>query len=89
MLLYLLIHIKRFFHTPPLLQLAGRIIRSHSSHRRLQQRKIIQKNSQLNPLTLRKIVNCFSDPHIGCIVGETRIAVNEKDSARSGEAGFY
>lgn len=47
MLLYLLIHIKRFFHTPPLLQLAGKIIRSHSSHRRLQQRKIIQKNSEL------------------------------------------
>lgn len=46
-------------------------------------------NTILNPDALIEIVHCFSDHRIGCVAGEKRIQVKEKDSASSGGEGFY
>lgn len=46
-------------------------------------------NTMLNPGALKELVKFFSDPRIGCVAGEKRIAIREKDNASSGGEGFY
>lgn len=46
-------------------------------------------NTMLNTGAIREIVACFSDPKTGCVAGEKRIEVKDKDNAASGGEGFY
>lgn len=46
-------------------------------------------NAMLNSEALLEIVQCFADPRVGCVAGEKRIFVKEKDNASSGGEGFY
>ncbi|MCI1683432.1 MAG: glycosyltransferase family 2 protein [Bacteroides sp.] len=46
-------------------------------------------NTFLNKESLRKIVYAFSDPQVGCVAGEKRIAVKDKDNAAAGGEGLY
>jgi cellulose synthase/poly-beta-1,6-N-acetylglucosamine synthase-like glycosyltransferase len=46
-------------------------------------------NTMLNKEAVREIVNAFSDPKVGCVAGEKRIASKSKDSASSGGEGIY
>ena len=46
-------------------------------------------NTILNSQALMEIVHQFSNPQTGCVAGEKRIAVQEKDTASSGGEGFY
>lgn len=46
-------------------------------------------NTMLNTDAIREIITCFSDPKIGCVAGEKRIEVKDKDNAASGGEGFY
>lgn len=46
-------------------------------------------NTLINPEALKEIVKAFTDPQTGCVAGEKRIAVKEKDSASSGGEGAY
>jgi len=46
-------------------------------------------NTLINPQALKEIVKAFTDPGIGCVAGEKRIAVQEKDTASSGGEGAY
>ena len=41
-------------------------------------------NTHLNRKALREIVHAFTDPKVGCVAGEKRIAVQSKDNAASG-----
>lgn len=41
-------------------------------------------NTHLNREALREIVHAFTDPKVGCVAGEKRIAVQSKDNAASG-----
>ncbi|MDD3108936.1 MAG: glycosyltransferase family 2 protein, partial [Alistipes sp.] len=46
-------------------------------------------NTMLNPEAIREIVRQFSLPEVGCVAGEKRIAVQERDNAASGGEGLY
>lgn len=46
-------------------------------------------NTRLNREALRKIVQVFESPKVGCVAGEKRIAVQTKDNAASGGEGIY
>lgn len=46
-------------------------------------------NTMLNAQALKEIVKPFENPGIGCVAGEKRIAMQEKDNATSGGEGFY
>lgn len=46
-------------------------------------------NTLVNPTALKEIVKAFTDPQTGCVAGEKRIAVKEKDTASSGGEGAY
>ena len=46
-------------------------------------------NTLINREAVKEIVKAFSDPQTGCVAGEKRIAVKEKDTASSGGEGAY
>ncbi len=46
-------------------------------------------NTMLNKEAVTEIVQSFSDPNVGCVAGEKRIASKNKDSASSGGEGIY
>ena len=46
-------------------------------------------NTHLNRKALREIVHAFTDPKVGCVAGEKRIAVQNKDNATSGGEGLF
>lgn len=46
-------------------------------------------NTMLNPEAIREIVNAFADPKVGCVAGEKRIELKDRDNAASGGEGFY
>lgn len=46
-------------------------------------------NTMLNADSIREIILPFSDPKVGCVAGEKRIAMKDKDNASSGGEGFY
>ncbi|MBQ8673122.1 MAG: glycosyltransferase family 2 protein [Bacteroides sp.] len=46
-------------------------------------------NTDLNSQALREIVHAFMDPKVGCVAGEKRIAMQEKDNAAGGGEGLY
>lgn len=46
-------------------------------------------NTMLNPQALREIIAPFANPRVGCVAGEKRIFVRDKDNASSGGEGFY
>ena len=46
-------------------------------------------NTHLNREALREIVHAFTNPQVGCVAGEKRIAVQTKDNAASGGEGLY
>lgn len=46
-------------------------------------------NTYLNREALREIVHAFANPHVGCVAGEKRIAVQVKDNAASSGEGLY
>lgn len=46
-------------------------------------------NTMLNREAIREIVRCFSDPTVGCVAGEKRIAVRRLDGAAAGGEGLY
>ena len=45
--------------------------------------------TMLNREAIREIVRAFEDPKVGCVAGEKRIAVQEKDGAAAGGEGIY
>lgn len=46
-------------------------------------------NSMINKEAFLEIVRCFSNPKVGCVAGEKRIAVQQKDGAAAGGEGIY
>lgn len=46
-------------------------------------------NTMLNKEAIHEIIKEFSDPRVGCVAGEKRIAVDNKDQAAAGGEGFY
>lgn len=46
-------------------------------------------NTMLNKEAVQEIVKAFSDPNVGCVAGEKRIATKDKDNASSGGEGIY
>ena len=46
-------------------------------------------NTNLNTEALIEIANAFTNPKVGCVAGEKRIIVKEKDNAASGGEGIY
>ncbi len=46
-------------------------------------------NTMLNPEAISEIVLQFVDPKVGCVAGEKRIAIQQKDNAASGGEGLY
>lgn len=46
-------------------------------------------NTMLNREAIREIIVPFADPNVGCVAGEKRILVRDKDTASSGGEGFY
>lgn len=46
-------------------------------------------NTMLGKESIRRIVNLFSDPKVGCVSGEKRIFGKEKDSAAGAGEGLY
>lgn len=46
-------------------------------------------NTMINREAIREIVRCLSNPNVGCVAGEKRIAVNESDGAAAGGEGIY
>ncbi|MDO4163427.1 MAG: glycosyltransferase family 2 protein [Bacteroides sp.] len=46
-------------------------------------------NTHINKEALREIMTAFSDPKVGCVAGEKRIAVQDKDNAAGGGEGIY
>lgn len=46
-------------------------------------------NTMLNKEAIREIVLAFTDPKVGCVAGEKRIAVQSKDGAAAGGEGIY
>lgn len=46
-------------------------------------------NTMINKEAFLEIVRCFSNPKVGCVAGEKRIAVQQKDGAAAGGEGIY
>ncbi|WP_298652993.1 glycosyltransferase family 2 protein [uncultured Proteiniphilum sp.] len=46
-------------------------------------------NTLINKEAVKEIVKAFTDPRTGCVAGEKRISVKEKDTASSGGEGAY
>lgn len=46
-------------------------------------------NTLINKEAVKEIVKQFTDPNTGCVAGEKRISVKEKDTAPSGGEGAY
>lgn len=46
-------------------------------------------NTMINAGAVKEIVACFDNPRVGCVAGEKRIAVQEKDAAAAGGEGLY
>lgn len=46
-------------------------------------------NTMVNSSAIREIVSCYSNPKVGCVAGEKRIAVKQKDVASSSGEGIY
>lgn len=46
-------------------------------------------NTMLNREAIKEIIRPFSNPQVGCVAGEKRIAMKEADNASSGGEGFY
>ncbi len=46
-------------------------------------------NTDLNSQAIKEIIKAFSDPRVGCVAGEKRIAVKTKDGAAAGGEGLY
>lgn len=46
-------------------------------------------NTMINKEAILEIVRCFSNPEVGCVAGEKRIAVQQKDGAAAGGEGIY
>ena len=46
-------------------------------------------NTILNENAIYEIAQCFADPKVGCVAGEKRIIVKDKDGASSGGEGLY
>ena len=46
-------------------------------------------NTLINKESIKEIVKAFTDPRTGCVAGEKRIAVKDKDTASSGGEGAY
>lgn len=46
-------------------------------------------NTMINRESIREIVSCFQDNKVGCVAGEKRIAMKEKDNAAGGGEGLY
>lgn len=46
-------------------------------------------NTMINRESIRKIVACLENPKVGCVAGEKRIAIKEKDNAAGGGEGLY
>lgn len=46
-------------------------------------------NTMLNSEALYEIIQPFANPKVGCVAGEKRIAIRDKDNASSGGEGFY
>ena len=46
-------------------------------------------NTMLNQEAIREILTPFSDPVVGCVAGEKRIVVEDKDNAAAGGESFY
>lgn len=46
-------------------------------------------NTMINTEAIYEIARCFEDPKVGCVAGEKRIAVLDKDGAASGGEGLY
>lgn len=46
-------------------------------------------NTMINREAFLEIVKCFSNPKVGCVAGEKRIAVQQKDGAAAGGEGIY
>lgn len=46
-------------------------------------------NTMLNKEAIREIVLAFMNPKVGCVAGEKRIAIQDKDNAASGGEGIY
>ncbi len=46
-------------------------------------------NTMVNREAIREIVLAFCNPKVGCVAGEKRIAVQEKDGAAAGGEGIY
>lgn len=46
-------------------------------------------NTMINADAIREIAHLFTNPQVGCVAGEKRIAVKEKDNAAGGGEGLY
>lgn len=46
-------------------------------------------NTMVNRNAIREIVSCFQDNKVGCVAGEKRIIVKDKDNAAGGGEGLY
>jgi cellulose synthase/poly-beta-1,6-N-acetylglucosamine synthase-like glycosyltransferase len=46
-------------------------------------------NTMINSEAIKEIVKAFTNPRTGCVAGEKRIVVKEKDTASSGGEGAY
>ena len=46
-------------------------------------------NTMINKESIREIVNCFDNKKVGCVAGEKRILVKDKDGATAGGEGLY
>ena len=46
-------------------------------------------NTFLNREALRHLVEAFADPKVGCVAGEKRIAMNDRNNAAGGGEGLY
>lgn len=46
-------------------------------------------NTMINKEAIREIVNCFENSKVGCVAGEKRITIKEKDNAAGGGEGMY
>lgn len=46
-------------------------------------------NTMINKNAIRKIIQAFMNPRVGCVAGEKRIAMQKKNDAASGGEGIY
>ncbi len=46
-------------------------------------------NTMINKDAIKEIVYCFTDKKVGCVAGEKRIVVKDKDEAAAGGEGIY